>query len=67
MKHVTDTSRRGTRLFREAEQWISQDDPTWLYSFLSICCVLGLEPDYVRGGLARWRDLRPDPVLKQAA
>lgn len=67
MKYVAATGRRGKRLFREAELWISQDDPTWLCSFVSICYVLGLDPDYVREGLARWRDLRRDPVLKQAA
>jgi hypothetical protein len=67
MKYVTDTSRRGQRLFREAEQWISQDDPTWLCSFVSICYVLGFDPDYVREGLARWHDLRLAPMLEQAA
>lgn len=67
MKYVTATGRRGRRLFREAELWISQDDPTWLCSFVSICYVLGLDPDYVRGGLARWRELHCDPILKQAA
>ncbi|MCS6926068.1 MAG: hypothetical protein NZ578_09225 [Candidatus Binatia bacterium] len=55
MKYATATSRRGKRLFREAEDWIMQDDPTWLCSFVSICHILGLDPGYVRLGLRRWR------------
>jgi hypothetical protein len=45
MKYTTATGRRGKRLFREAEAWIMQDDPTWLCSFVNICHVLGLDPD----------------------
>ena len=67
MKYATATSRRGQRLFREAEEWIRKDEPTWLYSFVSICQVLGLDPDYVRGGLTRWRETRGAPPFKQAA
>jgi len=66
-KHATATSRRGRRLFREAEEWILHDDPVWLCSFVNICHVLGLEPDYLRAGLRRWRDEQGYPALKQAA
>jgi len=55
MKYATATNRRGQRLFTEVEMWIFKDDPTWLCSFISICHVLGLEPDYLRTGLRRWR------------
>jgi hypothetical protein len=68
MRYVNATSRRGKRLFREAEAWIMQDDPTWLCSFVSICHVLGLDPDYLRRGLQRWREARISPApLKEAA
>lgn len=67
MKNATATSRRGKRLFREAEEWIMQDDPTWLCSFVSICYILGLDPDYLRSGLRRWREARQAPVFKKAA
>src|SRR5712692_10148719 len=67
MKYVAATSRRGKRLFREAEEWIMQDDPTWLCSFVSICHVLGLDPDYLRTGLRRWREARSTIAFKQAA
>ncbi len=67
MKYAAATSRRGKRLFREAEEWIMWDDPTWLCSFVSICHVLGLDPDYLRTGLRRWREARSTIAFKQAA
>lgn len=68
MKYAAATSRRGKRLFHEAEEWIRQDDPTWLCSFVSICHVLGLDPDYLRTGLRRWGQERTSPpLLKEAA
>jgi hypothetical protein len=67
MKYAGATGRRGKRLFQEAEAWIFQDDPTWLCSFVSICHVLGLEPEYLRLGLQRWRAAQGLPAFKQAA
>ena len=55
MKYATATSRRGQRAFADAEQWIGEDDPTWLCSFVSICHVLELDPGYLRAGLQRRR------------
>jgi len=67
MKNATATSRRGKRLFGEAEEWIMQDDPTWLCSFISICHTLGLDPSYLRSGLRRWREAQLAPVFRKAA
>jgi hypothetical protein len=68
MRYVNATSRRGKRLFREAEEWIMQDDPSWLCSLVSICHILRLDPDYLRLGLRRWREARTAPArLKEAA
>lgn len=66
-KNATATERRGRRLFREAEEWIRCDDPTWLCSFISICHVLGIDPAYLRTGLQRWREAQLSPAFKQAA
>ena len=66
-KNVTATGRRGRRLFREAEEWIMRDDLTWLCSFVNICHVLGVDPDYLREGLRRWRDEQFSAELKEAA
>jgi hypothetical protein len=67
MKYTTVTNRRGQRLFKEAEKWILDDDPTWLCSFISICHVLGLEPEYLRTGLQRWRAGQRSEHLEHAA
>jgi hypothetical protein len=67
-KYATATSRRGKRLFREAEAWIMQDDPRWLCSFVSICHILEIDPDYLRTGLRRWHEAHAAPaLLKEAA
>ena len=44
-------SARGRRMFREAEEWILEEDSNWLFSFENICEVLGFNPGYVRKGL----------------
>jgi hypothetical protein len=68
MRYATASSQRGNRLFREAEDWIMYNDPTWLCSFVSICHVLGLDPNYLRTGLRRWREQRSAAaVFKHAA
>ena len=57
-KHVDAKRPRHRRLFREAEEWIEEDDPTWPFSFASICHTLGLDPDYLRNGLQHWKEHR---------
>jgi hypothetical protein len=44
-----------------------QDDSTWLCSFVNICNVLGLDPDYLRTGLRRWHEEHTAPALLQEA
>jgi len=67
MKYASATGRRGQRLFKEAEQWIFQDDYTWLCSFRNICHILELEPEYIRTGLTRWREAQQAAVASEAA
>ena len=43
------------RLAREAQQWLLADDARWLFSFVNICTVLGLDPEYLRRGLRSWQ------------
>ena len=47
----------------EAEEWIMRMDPAFedktvvpRFSFEFVCAVLDLNPDYLRGGLCRWRE-----------
>ena len=39
---------------REAEDWFFSDDSRWLFSFVSVCHALGLEPKYIRTKLKYW-------------
>jgi len=54
--HVSTKSRRERRMFLEAELWIMDRTDDWLFSFENVCDVLGLDPDFVRSGLARWKE-----------
>ena len=49
-QHVRN-GRRAQRLAKEAEEWLFTDDPGWLFSFVNVCAVLGLDPAYLRLGL----------------
>lgn len=49
------SGRRAQRLTREVKEWFFTDDPHWLFSFVNICAVLGLDPAYIRRGLMQWR------------
>ncbi len=54
--HVAATCKRKRLLHQEAEQWFLDDDRSYLFSFENICDSLGLEPSYLRQGLARWKE-----------
>ena len=41
-------------LFDEAKDWLFSDDGDWFCSFVSICLLLNLEPNYIRRGLRQW-------------
>jgi hypothetical protein len=50
-KQFSCATRRDKHLGQEAEQWLFSDDPNWPFSFLSICNMLELCPQYIRQGL----------------
>jgi hypothetical protein len=41
----------GKKRFREVEEWIMRGGNDWIFSFDSVCDLLGLDPDYVRRGM----------------
>ena len=53
-----ETENRLVERTREAEEWFFSDDSHWLFSFVSVCHVLGLEPEYVRKKLKHWKPSR---------
>ena len=42
------------RQARAAEEWFLSDDARWVFSFLSVCEALGLDPGYMRKKLKDW-------------
>jgi hypothetical protein len=42
-------------LFQDAEAWIFGSDSDWIFSFASVCAVLGFDPQYLRRGLRNWQ------------
>jgi hypothetical protein len=46
---------RGKALFQEVEEWLSEKNGDWLFSFESICETLQFSPDYLLQGLLLWR------------
>ena len=66
-KQFSRATRRAKHLGREAEQWLFNDDPNWPFSFLAICNVLELCPQYIRQGLKRGRERRQGPSRQQPA
>ncbi len=61
--YVSTKSRREQRLFLDAELWIMTRNDDALFSFENICEVLGLDPDFVRSGLARWKEQQRGPTV----
>jgi hypothetical protein len=43
------------RLAHEAQQWFLAEDDRWPFSFVNICAVLRLDPEYLRRGLRGWQ------------
>src|SRR5262245_43963587 len=46
--------RRGKRLFHEAQAWLTSGDETGLFSCVALCQSVGIDPEYLRKGLAAW-------------
>lgn len=55
-KHLRARDRKARQLFVDAEEWITSDDRTWPFSFDNVCDLLQISPEYLRRGLAVWKD-----------
>ena len=64
-KYVTARKGKGNRLFRKAQEWIFEEESDRFFSFESVCVHLGVDPNYIRRGLAQWR-MRALRRLKKA-
>lgn len=48
------TRRRGKRIFREAQEWLTSQEETGIFSCVVICHALDIDPDYISKGLSAW-------------
>ena len=61
--NLTALTPRKQSLFRDAEEWILSTDNSYLFAFENICESLALDPNYMRRGLIRWKEM----VLREAS
>jgi len=57
-KYIHARDGKGKTLFRDATEWIEEEDADWLFSFENVCESLGFNPQYVREGLMRWKEAK---------
>ena len=67
MKCIDASTSKGQRLFRDADEWIAHEDKRWVFSFDNVCDMLDINPEYMRGGLRRWKDKRLDAIARRRA
>lgn len=53
LRYCRSRTRRGQRLFAEVQAWFSSTEHHYLYSFVSICEHLDLDPDCLRRGVVQ--------------
>ena len=61
--HSADRSKQ--HLAREALGWLLSEDEEWPFSFVNICTMLGLDPEYFRRGLRSWQRHPPSLLPKR--
>ncbi|HKY07354.1 MAG TPA: hypothetical protein VJQ55_03895 [Candidatus Binatia bacterium] len=55
LENLDARTAKRSQIFKEAADWITAREWDWVFSFESVCDALGLNPEYVRQGLLRWR------------
>lgn len=55
-RHAIANTRRSERLMEEVEEWVAGVEGEWPFSFENICAALDLDAEYLRAGMARWKE-----------
>jgi hypothetical protein len=55
-KRLFSRDKYGKELFREAEEWLLEEQSGRIFSFASTCEFLELDPDWMRRELTRWKE-----------
>ena len=58
---------KGRKRFTAAQSWLLSMDSEWIFSFINCCEVLGIEPDYFRQGVLRWKQRKRARLLSARA
>jgi hypothetical protein len=58
MRNCIPETVRQRNLFSREEEWFEDDDRDFFCSFINICHILNLDPDYIRRGLRRYRETK---------
>lgn len=53
-RYINARDTKGKKRFVDAEAWILSDDFAWTFSFVNVCEVLSIAPDYLRQALLGW-------------
>ena len=64
-ENILPRNRKKQMLFEEAEAWLFFDESNAVFSFVSVCTLLGFDPDYMRRGLRRWQERALDETRKK--
>jgi hypothetical protein len=54
-ENLLATCKRKQVMHVEAEEWILNEDKSYLFSFENVCEALGYDAGYMREGLLRWK------------
>jgi hypothetical protein len=54
-ENLMATCKRKRVMHVEAEEWILNEDKSYLFSFENVCEALGYDAGYMRAGLLRWK------------
>jgi hypothetical protein len=55
-KYARARNGKPRQMFRDAEEWILDQNSRWFFSFDQICSSLGFEPSYIRLGLLKEKE-----------
>jgi hypothetical protein len=64
--NVAAKCKRKRMMHTDAEEWILNNDRSYLFSFENVCEALGYNANYLRHGLVRWKEAALDNRPKNA-
>ena len=63
-KNIFAKTEKEKALFRDAEDWILEENSRRFFSFDNICEILNINPQYLREGLINWKQRKLNDLPK---